>query len=721
MALISKIRKNNWLLILAIGLGLASFIMMDSFSGNKSIGATSGTVLGKIAGTKISYPEFDRLYQVRSKNFQSSDSYGQRASLWNYLVEKSILQNEGEALGLGVSKEELRNLQFGTNPADLSPLMAQRFPSANSQQWNPQPDMQRIQQFKDAIDKGDDLTPDFVDFWKMHEGEVRKERIQSKLNTLVSKSLYTPNWMVEKAYADQNQRISFNYVKIPFDQIDNSEVTVEDADLTNYLNTNIAKYTQDEETRKLGYVTFDVIPSAKDSAEIKADVVQLGNDFAQTTTKEDIASFVDNNYGRFGQGWMDAEKLNPAIKESAFTLPIGSVTTPYIDGRAYQIAKIIDRRILPDSAKCRHILLGDRTLQRGQKPREDQYVAWEKTADSLITLLESGQANFDSLVVKYSTDQGSVAKGGVYDYAPVNQYVPEFNDVVFYGGELNKLYAVRTDFGVHIIEPLGRKNITNTERVKLAFVGKNVVPSRKTTRAKYNEATNFIRKNKTLDALKTAAEAAGLKYAVSNPLKINDYNIQDLGANEASRKMVKFAFEKSKGAVSPEVYTFQDPVDFYDNKYVVTGVAAIRPAGKPTLADVREDILPIVRNIKKGEIIKGKINSQDLISIASTFGTQVDTATTVSFSAPTVPGLGAEPKVVAAAFGLNQGAVSAPIIGENGVYVVKTTLKPDVPAPSNLAAIRKTIRQPSQNQVPSALMKGMKKSADISDYRSSFF
>ena len=220
MALIGKIRKNNWLLILLIGLGLAAFIMMDSMSGDRSIGATSGTTIGNIAGTKISYPDFDRQYQVRSKSFQSNDSYAQRASLWNYLVEKSIIQNESEALGLGVSTQELKDLQFGS-PANLSPLMASRFPAGGPQAQfnpNPQPDMERIRQFQKMIEddevNGEPLSKDFVDFWSMHEGEVRKERIQSKLNTLVSKSMYNPSWMVEKSYADQNQRITFEYVML---------------------------------------------------------------------------------------------------------------------------------------------------------------------------------------------------------------------------------------------------------------------------------------------------------------------------------------------------------------------------------------------------------------------------------------------------------------------------------------------------------------------------
>ena len=720
MAVIGTIRKNNWILIFAIGLGLAAFIMMDSMSGDRSIGATSGSTIGNIGGTKISNAEFERMYQIRSKNFESTDTYGQRASLWDYLVEKSLLQNESEELGLGVSTQELKDLQFGS-PQNLSPLMAQRFPSPNSQPFAPQPDMQRINQFKDAIEKNEDLTPDFIDFWKMHEGEIRKDRLQTKLNNLVSKSMYSPSWMVEKSYAEQNQRIGFNYVKIPFDEVANSEVTVEDADLTAYLNNNIAKFAQDEETRKLGYVTFNVAPTAADSAAIKGDILKLGNDFA-SKTGEDVEIFVESNFGQMGQGWLAAEELNEAIQSSVFNQAVGTVTEPFLNGRAYQVAKILDRRILPDSAKSRHILLGDPTLQRGQQPREAQYVAWEKTADSLKTLLESGQANFDSLVTKFSTDRGSIANGGVYDYAPVNQYVPEFNDVVFFSGELNKLYAVRTDFGVHLIEPLGRKNLTNTERVKVAYLSKNVVPSRKTTKSRYTEATTFISNNKTLDAMKAAAEAdPNLEFSTSNAVKANDYNVTGLGSTEDSRKMVKFAFENNVGDVSPNVYTFSDAVDFYDNKYVVAAVQTVQAAGKPSLDNIREEITPIVRNMKKGDVIKSKITAQNLSAIANTFQTQVDTASNVSFSMASVPGLGAEPKVIAAAFSLDQGGVSKPIIGDNGVYVVQSTSKPDFPAPSNIASIRKTVRQPSQSQVPNAMMQAMKKYADIDDNRSSFF
>ena len=499
MALIGKIRKNNWLLILAIGLGLAAFIMMDSFGSDRSIGNSGGNTLGNIAGTKISVTEFDKMYQVRSRNFTNPDSYAQRNSLWNTLVSRYILQNEAEATGLGVSNDELINLQFGPKN-NLSPLMAQRFPDQRNQSpfGLPEPDMARIAQFKNIIDTGEGMTKEFVEFWEMHEEEVRTERIQAKFSNLVSKSMYTPSWMVEKGYADQNQRITFNYVKIPFDEVDNSDVTIEDADLQSYLDANAAKYLLEEESRRIGYVAFDVVASAQDSADVRKAVDKLGQDWMSAPND---SNFVNNKFGTFENQWLDAATVKANIKDAVFSQPIRSITSTYLDGRDYKVAKIMDRRILPDSAKCRHILVSDRAFLDAQRSNPNlklssgQYSFFKQKADSILNVLENQGGNFDSLVVKHSADLASVADGGVYDWAPVNQFVPAFNDVVFFSGELNNYYIVKTSFGYHIIEPLARKNITNTERVRLAYVSQNIKPSQKTRNTAYTKATTFIQNN----------------------------------------------------------------------------------------------------------------------------------------------------------------------------------------------------------------------------------
>ncbi|MCB0565892.1 MAG: SurA N-terminal domain-containing protein, partial [Phaeodactylibacter sp.] len=64
MALISKIRKNSWLLIVLIGLGLGGFIIMDMTSGQQSVFGSSQFTVGEIDGQKLDWNQFNRVEQV---------------------------------------------------------------------------------------------------------------------------------------------------------------------------------------------------------------------------------------------------------------------------------------------------------------------------------------------------------------------------------------------------------------------------------------------------------------------------------------------------------------------------------------------------------------------------------------------------------------------------------------------------------------------------------
>ena len=243
MALISKIRKNSWLLIVLIGLGLGGFIIMDMTSGQQSVFGSSQFTVGEIDGQKLDWNQFNRVEQVLYGN-SGGEVFSRRKQLWDYFVEEAIVQDEAEALGLGVSKSELIDLQFGANP---SPVIRQRFTDPNTRQVN----FQQLNQIKTAIENGTFSDPQMRAFWAHQEKEIIKERLQSKLNAMVTKAIYTPTWMAEMGHQDQNVSLDMAYVKIPFDEIDNTEITLSDEDYSNYLEQNKARYRQDEETRKL--------------------------------------------------------------------------------------------------------------------------------------------------------------------------------------------------------------------------------------------------------------------------------------------------------------------------------------------------------------------------------------------------------------------------------------------------------------------------------------
>ena len=99
---------------------------------------------------------------------------------------------------------------------------------------------------------------------------------------------------MKKIHSDQNTKLDFAYVQVPFSEVSDSEIKVENSDYQNYLNANKAKYILKEEARKVSYTVFNVLPTAADSANLKKELEETMAEFRQT---DDDSTFVDNNYG----------------------------------------------------------------------------------------------------------------------------------------------------------------------------------------------------------------------------------------------------------------------------------------------------------------------------------------------------------------------------------------------------------------------------------------
>lgn len=701
MALIGTIRKNSWLLIIVIGFALAAFIIMDMTSAGNQGGAVTSLAMGKIEGKTVDWNEFQGVENMLYQG-SSADVFTRRNQLWNYFVEEAIVSKQTENLGLSVSRDELIDLQFGISP---SPVIQNRF-------RNPQTgalDRASLSQIRGQIQDGS-MPIEYKRFWAHQEKEIIKDRLQSKLNTMVSKALYTPTWMVEQTYGDQSQRIAFDFVKVPFDEVDDAEVSLSDSDFASYLAANKGIYMQDEETRRVEYVVFDVLPTAEDSASYRNALTDLVSGFEAT---DNDTIFVENNYGSLNPQWLSQDQLPENIQEAVFNTAVGKVYGPYLQNNTYQILKVIDKKVMADSSTSRHILI--------QAQDEAGFAAADKKIDSIKAVIEAG-GDFEELAKELSEDQGSKADGGRYENIPVGQFVPQYQDVMLYG-DFGKLYKARTAYGIHLIEPLSRTTAA-TERVQVGIISQTILPTEDTQDAIFEKANEFLANNRTLEALNAAVSQSGeLSLESSGPLKANDYIVGTLGSGNEARDIVKFAFDPNTdiGSVSSIPYGFQDPIELNINKYVVTGLKGIQEAGMPSVASIKDDIELLVRNQKKGDILKGKISGSDLSSIAAQFDSEVESAENVTFDATFVPGLGNEPEVIASAFNMNVNSVSQPIIGNSGVYVLRLNEKPAVGTASNIPQLRKNKSSTAQTQVTARLMQAMKKNADVEDLRSKFY
>ena len=86
--------------------------------------------------------------------------------------------------------------------------------------------MQNLLGVKQALQSGDELNPTFRMNWEYIQKQIIKTAKQEKINALVSKSIYTPNFFAENTGMRTTQTASFDYVKIPFDFLEDSEVEV---------------------------------------------------------------------------------------------------------------------------------------------------------------------------------------------------------------------------------------------------------------------------------------------------------------------------------------------------------------------------------------------------------------------------------------------------------------------------------------------------------------
>ncbi len=701
MSVISTIRKNSWILVVTIGLALAAFIAMDMTSQGGQLGGQD-TTLGSVNGSDLDYFKFSNDLQILYGN-SNTDTYANVNSLWNTWVNQQLVAQEAERLGLGVSEAELIELQFGNN---LSPIISQRFRDPNTDQIN----RQRLNEIKTAIENGTFTEPNYRAFWKYQQEEVATQRLQDKIRSMVSKGLYIPTWQAEMANKEKNEKVAFNYVKVPFDEIDNTQIAVSDSDYKDYIKENAYLYEQEEETRIVEYVSFEVSPSSEDSTYWREEVNRLIPEL--DSTRED-SLFIVANRGVFDPAYIKADAVTGVAADTIKNMAAGQVYGPYFEEGTYKAVKVIDRMIIPDSVRSRHILRPAQT--------QEEFIATNKLIDSLKNVIESGNNTFAALAEQFGTD-ATRTKGGDLDYAGPGTMVKPFNDLIFYKAEIGKLYKVVTQFGIHLVEVTDKRFINNDEGYKLGYLTQKVIPTDKTQQQYRAKALKFLSNNRSLDAMRNAAADMGMETNTSPSLKRNDYTFNPLGGGEGTRAMVKWAFEQARvGEVSSELFDYRDPIEYFDNKYVVAGLRSVQPPGLPSVDNIRFEIEIPVINKKKGDMLKEKMTGKSLSALVSEFDTKVDTANNVAFSATFIPKLGAEPKVIAEAFMMDTGSVSQPIVGKTGVFVVKVTNKMPAPPATNIPEVRRNLSATKRAQVSSSIIKGLKDNAKIVDNRATFY
>lgn len=702
MALIGKIRQNFWFVLIVLGLALAAFVVMDMTSANR--GSAMNPTIGEINGTKINAQEFSATENVLSQNANGQDVNQRREGLWSYFVDKSLVEQQVEGLGLNVPVPELIDLQFGQN---LSPIIQQSFYNPNTGQV----DRQQLAQVQNMIlTNSAQMSPDFKAFWRVQENQIIANQLQNKLGNIVGKGIYTPTWMATQEFKEKNTRAQVAYVKVPFDAVADDEVEVSDADIKAYLNDHKEEYSNTEETRVVDYITFPVIATASDSAGIFEDMTLRTQELL---VAENDSIYAINNGGSKPTYFYSDDELPAALRGVMSDLNEGEIFGPYLDNGLYTSVKLVAKQSVPDSVQARVIFR--------QAPNTNQPgVAAAKTyLDSIKTLIVNGTEDFDSLAITNSQD-GSASRGGDLGYLTQGLLPYELDKIIFLdGNRTGSIYEAETAAGVFLIELTDIIQRNNNDKFRLANIISAIVPSKATQDSVLDVVNDFLSDHRKLESMRTGAQEKNHQILSAAPANVNSFVFGNFGSDQTSRDIVRWAFEDitEVGDVSPDLFEYQDPIQYYTNNYVIVGLSDIIPKGLSKVDAVRDYITPLVRNMKKGEAIKSAITSSDLSAVATQYSLKVDTLSAVTMASNLIPSLGSEPKVIAAIFATAENTVAGPIVGNSGVYV----LKPIAIAPAGEATSIPSLRNSSMNlnrsKVQQALMGSLKKDAKIEDNR----
>jgi peptidyl-prolyl cis-trans isomerase D len=712
MSIIQDIRdKYARISVIAIALALIGFILTDYVRG-RDRGRNSGrsNSIGSVNGHSIGVEEFGKTVEQSEAGMKQQgypEAMAKQQALeqaWSQHVNRIILSEEFDRLGMRIGKRERGDILYGPNaPDDIK--------KAGTDEKTGLYDPMRAKQQVDQMMKNKQIPQAQKDQFNDYINQLELQRKSEKYGALFTNSANFPRWFVEKQTADNSLLGKISMVKVFYTDsaFVDSTIKISDKEVADYLGKHKEDYKQ-EESRSINYVNFSAAPTAGDSVAVKNQVALLKAEF---DTTKDITTFMARN-GSSGPSiaYAAPAQMPPTAKDSILRLTKDQVFGPYLDGGNFVLAKLLDVKTLPDSVKCRHILLGTQD-RSGNQIMEDTVA--HKRADSIALAIKNG-ANFDSLETKFTTDNVAHNDKGVMTFSSATiqgeGFAKEFGEFILLEGKPGDKKVVKTQFGWHYIEILSF--IKPETQYKVAYLNQEVVASQQTDGDALQAATNFAGDSRDQKSFDTTFEKTlkprGINKGIGSNIKRSDAQVQGLGF---SRNFVRNIYSAKPGEVLK-------PERIVDN-YVVAIVTEVLKEGTMPLVKARPFIEPVLRNRKKAEMLKqkaGKITT--LEAAAATWGKPIETVDSLRMKGgnPNAK-FGYEPRVYGATFNpSNKGKVLPEVLeGLSGVYVIRVdNISATSAATGSVADQRKAMYQQAK-QSGNNLIEALKKAATIKDKR----
>ena len=712
MATLEKIRSKAGLLVLVVGVALFAFIIGDFLNSGSTYFRQSQEKIAEVDGVVIKIQEFqnrvdemNEMYKMQTGSTSLPEEYQTqiRQSVFDGMVQEIVLNEATSDLGLTVSPEELFDMVQGEN---ISPMIQQMQMFVNPQTGAF--DKAALLNFLKTIDTENiasypaDQQAQLLQarqFWMFWEKNIKRQRLEQKYTTLLSKAVSANKLDAKDAFDASAVSSDMVYAMQSYSTIPDSTIQVSKSEIEKLYNQRKELFKQ-KESKVIKYISVDIRPSQEDYDNASAEIEALKKELATTTRVADLVA--ENSEIPYMDAFFSENALDPEMKQFVKTAAVGDIYGPVFENDKYRMFKLVDKTVAPDSVNVSHIMLAN----------TGDEAAVQAKADSLLTVLKDG-GDFAALAKEFSVDQAAERGGelGWFTEATALRGVNEdFKNTVF-STAVNGYAIVKSAYGTHIVKVTDKT--ANVDKYKVADIDMTVSPSTKTYGNIYNELNQFISKNRDIDKLDDAAKEAGYNLLSNVTVTTND---QVLGTIRNSRPVIRWAFQNGKGSIS-EIFEC-------DNKFVIAAVQGTLPEGYRSL----ESVTPMLRSElvaqKKGEQISQALVAKNLTSVdayAQAMGASVDSVKFVSFSTRRIAGIGVEPKLNAMVSLAQKGQVSAPVAGNNGVYVFDVYAQNKESKTYDEAAEMKALDASNMYRFSIQAIQSLVNKADVEDNRIRFY
>ena len=711
MAALGKIRKRGVNLAIIIGLGPFAFIAEEAVRSCEATKNQQRQQIGEVLGNKVNVQDFQLLvdqYQEVLKMTQGRDNFSEeelnqiKDQVWNQYISEQIIEDEAAKVGLTVTDEEMQNImKEGTNP------MLKQSPFVNQQTGRF--DITQLTKFL-ADYKKSASNPQLAEsyeriykYWQFIEKQLRSQTLAQKYQSLIAGCLISNPISAKMSFEGQNKEADIILASLPYSSINDNDVQISDADLKAKFDEEKEQFKQTIESRDIKYVSFQVVASAADRAEL---MKTMNDACAKLESGANPAEVVRKAQSQFAYTGVSATKraYPTDIAAKLDSMSVGQTLKPFETkmDNTINVVKLLSKTMAPDSIEYRQIQVAGATPE-----------AAKKTADSIFTALKAG-ADFEAMAKKYGQEgtkqwltSAMYENSNTMDEDSKN-YLNSLQTMA-----VNDYKLLEFTAGNIILQVTARKAMV--EKYDVAVVKHTIDFSKQTYSDAYNKFSQYVSENKTLADLEKNASKFGFQVQERKDLFNNEHNVAGL---RSTREAMKWIFDAKEGEVSP-LYECGN-----NDNLLVVALTKIHHVGYRDLDGVKDMLKQEVLRDKKFETLKSKLANVKTIADAQKAGAKVDSVNQITFMAPVfVQATGSsEPALSGAVSQVAQGQFSkAPVKGNGGAYVFQVVRKADREGAKFDAKAQEQMLSQQAMQAASRFMSELYQKANVVDNRYLFF